>query len=206
MREPDKFFSGFERETLVEKLTDIARDGFGTDMSKQDVENHVLPVDQLYLVDVGGKLIGFSSYDLLRYQQKNILYLSGIVIKKEFQKCGLFRVVNSLALMGDYDFFAMRTQNPVVYAAASKLVDLYPKAGRIPEDVKDIASAIAVEHLGMNDFCRETFVKRSTYGCCLYDAVPEHRAKEFFDEVLELDYSSGDSVLLVGRVKNARHS
>lgn len=203
VHEPSRVFSGSDRATLVEKLTEVAQDGFGTSIAESDVENHVLPVSRLYLIDVGGSVVGFSSYDCLNFLGKSILYLSGTVIKREFQKCGFFRMVNSLALMsGNYDFFAMRTQNPVVYAAASKLVDLYPKIESPPDDVKDIACLIAEEHLGMKNYCHETFVGRSTYGCCLYDAVPEHHAKGFFDKVLGLNYNSGDSVILVGRVEN----
>ena len=98
---------------------------------------------------------------------------------------------------------AMRTQNPVIYAATEKLVKtLYPNRNSTPESIRKLASIIARDHLKMERFCEETMVGRATYGTCLYDKVQRHpRADNFFDNVLKVDYNAGDSVLLLGGLK-----
>jgi hypothetical protein len=113
-------------------------------------------------------------------------------------------MVNANAIAeGDCGFIAMRTQNPVIYAATQKIAEeLYPNDKPIPEDIRQIVHFIAKEHLNMPQFNEQTFVDRSTYGTSLYDQVQRHpRADDFFDNVLKLDYNAGDSVLLVGRLK-----
>ena len=196
---PYKTFSGIERKTLLDQLTDIAREGFGTQITRDDVENHVFDVHSLYLIKDRGEIVGFSAYD--RINEKNILYLQGIVLRQDYQKGGLFTRVNQQALsLKDFDYLAMRTQNPVVYSATEKIVDaLYPCSSTIPYDVKEIATRIAKEYLGMKSFSSETFVSKATYSCSLYDIIPQHKCSSaFFDNILELDYQAGDSVLLLG--------
>ncbi|MDI6737180.1 MAG: hypothetical protein QME12_01545 [Nanoarchaeota archaeon] len=201
---PGKYFLGQERDTLVCRLAEIARNGFGTKITMEDVENHVMNVDTLYLIRQEKKIIGFSSYDVLNLDEAFILYLSGIVVEREFQKHGFFNMVNKLALSsGNFDFVAMRTQNPVIYAATEKLVKrLYPNKEGTPESIRQLASIIARDYLKMERFCEETMVGKATYGTCLYDKVQRHpRADDFFDNVLNVDYNAGDSVLLLGGLK-----
>ncbi|HII15742.1 MAG TPA: hypothetical protein HA362_05520 [Nanoarchaeota archaeon] len=201
---PGKSFSGQERASLVCRLAEIARNGFGTAITMEDVENHVMNADNLYLIRQENEIVGFSSYDLLNVCESPILYLSGIVVERKSQKKGIFGRVNKLALSsGDFDFLAMRTQNPVIYAATERLVrKLYPRRDGTPADIKEIAAIIAKQHLKMERFCEETMVGKATYGTCLYDEVQRHqRADDFFDNALKVDYNAGDSVLLLGRLK-----
>jgi len=202
---PKKRFFGTEKETLVDKLTEVARNGFGTEITRGDVESHVLSVAMLYIIHNGLELIGFSSYDTFSLECRHILYLHGIAIKEEFQKRGLFCRVNQHAILSKkFDFLAMRTQNPVVYAATQRIVhELYPNSLAIPPGIKRLGKTIAKEYLHMEQFDEKTFVGRMTYGKCLYDKVPRHnRSNVFFDETLRLDYNAGDSVLLIGRLNN----
>ena len=107
---------------IVDKLTDIARDGFGTGITRDDVINHVLKTDFLYIIGNKENPEGFSSYNRLNIKDSNILYLNGIVMKRDVQKRGTFYRINSLALdHHPYDYIAMRTQNPVIYAATQKI-------------------------------------------------------------------------------------
>lgn len=200
---PDSCFSGFDREVLVDKLTEIARDGFGSRMERGDVESHVMSVDALYLLNSGDEVVGFSSYDFLDSDDKRVLYLSGIVVKREFQKNGLFYKTQSEVISSDcFDYFTMRTQNPVMYAATQKLVKkIYPNNEIIPDEIRQVARMVASNHLGMERFCDDSFVGRVTYGKCLYDQVPSHeRADDFFNKELGLNFSKGDSVILIGEL------
>jgi hypothetical protein len=203
IKNPDKTTAGSERQTLVDRLAHIARTGFGTNITQEDVENHVMQVDKLYLIMEDSVIAGFSSYGIMEHNNRKILYLHGIVVMPEFQKHGIFQRLNRLALSEEnYDFLAMRTQNPVVYAATEHLVKkLFPNRKKAPEDVKKIAVHLALDHLKMQAFDEETFVGRHTYGTCLYSDVPKHqRSSELFDSILKLDYKAGDSVILVGRL------
>lgn len=199
---PSKKILGRERENLVDKLTEIARDGFGSDMGRDDVENHVLNVDMLYLMSVKGEMVGFSSYEFMAFKSKRVLYLSGVAVKIGFQKKGLFGRMNKKAIAkGGFELLVMRTQNPVIYGATEKMVKvLYPNREMMtPEDIKEVAVRIAIGKLKMQDFDRDTFVGRKTYGQSLYTTIPDYApTKELFDRILKLDYRSGDSVMLVG--------
>ena len=190
----------------IDELVDIAREGFGTEMTEQDVRNHVLNTDILYLVkDIeSDKNVAFSSYDLVNFGNDKILYLNGIVVRRSLQKSGLFYDINKRVLsIDDFDYIVMRTQNPVIYGATKKLVkNIYPAQEDVPKKIKDLASIIAMEHLHMKSFDPETFVGRGTYGVCLYDSIPHHKdTNAFFDKKLKLDYDKGDSVLIIGELK-----
>ncbi|MFH1174567.1 MAG: GNAT family N-acetyltransferase [archaeon] len=188
------------KQQLVRVLTTIAQEGFGTKITSEDVERHVLDVQDLYLIEQEGETIGFSSYDLYVIEGKNVLYLSGMVLRPAYQGKGLFGKVNRQVIPSTCDIFAGRTQNPVVYAARKKLVKkLYPDGRDIPSDIKTIGRILARDHLHMRDFDEETFVGRGTYGVSLYDCIPYHAGDyEFFREQLKLDFAAGDSVLLLG--------
>jgi hypothetical protein len=197
---------GKERTNLVDTLLTIARNGFGTEVTRDDVENHVLKVDKLYLASLDDKVIGFSSYNMFDIDSKNILYLNGIVVLRDHQKNGLFYKINNDILSKDnYDYLVMRTQNPVIYAATQKIVkEIYPNGKAAPEDIKSIARKTAIDYLKMKDFDEETFVGRNTYGVCMYDKVPHHsRGDNLFNDKLKLNYESGDTILIVGTLNDA---
>lgn len=197
---PDKTFSGKERKNVIDELTEIARDGFGSGITKQDVEEHVMPSGLMYLIKDKENVIGFSLYDFLNVHGKNILFMNGAVIKKNYQQKGIYsRIKQRVLSEGKFDFAMARTQSPVAYAAIDKLFGrIYPDGSEIPDDVKEIAELVAKDHLKMKNFNRDTFVEKGTYGKSLYTVVPRHeRSNDFFDNVLKLDYKAGDSVLLV---------
>lgn len=144
-------------------------------------------------------MVGFSSYNKREHQGSPILYLNGIVVRRAAQKNGFFTLANTTALYQEEPaFFAMRTQNPVIYGATKKLVEqIYPGSEEPNEYIRDIGALF-----GGSTFDRKTFVCKKTYGTSLYDFIPEyHDAKPFFDNELKLDYRAGDSVIIVGETK-----
>lgn len=188
-----------EQRALVRQLTGVARSAFGTSITEADVENHVLTADFLYTLRNGEGTVGFSAYNVRKHEDEKILYLSGIAVRRELHGSGFFKRANTLALAQEEpDYFAMRTQNPVIYGATKKLVKaIYPNGGPIPENIKAVGRMFA----GM-EFDPKTFICRSTYGACLYDSVPAYNgAREFFDSELKLDYAAGDSIMIVGTTK-----
>ena len=108
-----------EIKELVKGLTEIARDGFGTEITEEDVENHVLKTDEVYLFKPDD-VAGFSSFNKYKVLGHGVLYLNGIVVKRKYQKNGFFYKANSRAIKKNKpDIFITRTQNPVVYGAPS---------------------------------------------------------------------------------------
>jgi hypothetical protein len=181
-----------EAQRLLPVLAAIARNGFGTAMTAEDVQTHVTGVDRLYLIRERENIVGFSSYD----QHDDVLYLNGIVVHRDCQKRGIFGHVNSIALRDAYPaHFAMRTQNPVVYGATKKIVrEIYPREPLLPpKHILEIA-----RRYGGGQMEEDTFVIRGCYGTSLYDRIPAHEDRRLFDNVLKLDYGRGDAVIIVG--------
>jgi hypothetical protein len=196
-----------DADKLVKSLADVATDGFGKLRPEADVRNHVLRVDRLYLAfdEAQGRLAAFSSYNYHNVCGKNVLYLCGTVVRKEYQQQGFFGLINRLEIANSPvmpDLFVGRTQNPIIYSAMSRLVrTAHPNGEQIPEHIKNVGMVIARDMLAMPDFDPDTFVGRGTYGECLYDEIPYSKARPFFDKALKLDYKQGDSVLVVGELQ-----
>ena len=129
---------------IVKELVAIARDGFGTFMTEEDVRNHVLNVDFLHLIYVENTLVGFGSYDVFGYLDKKILYINGIVVKKSIQKRGLAIIsLNSAINTNNPDILVARTQNPVIYHLISKYAqEMYPNEDGKPGQSHDLCVSI----------------------------------------------------------------
>jgi len=97
---------------IVKELVAIARDGFGTFMTEEDVRNHILNADFLHLIYAENTLVGFGSYDVFGYLDKKILYINGILVKKSIQKRGLAIIsLNSAINTNNLNILVARTQN-----------------------------------------------------------------------------------------------
>jgi hypothetical protein len=178
-------------EESIPALVAVARNAFGTEVTYEDVKAHVHG-DLLYLIRDRDELIGFSSYNT----REEELYLSGIVIRRDRHRKGIFHEVNALAIRETLPrYLVMRTQNPVVYAGAKKLArSIYPDGCGVPEHILRVARRYGGHRMD------DDLVIRGCYGASLYDYIPEHSAKRFFDDVLKLDYERGDSIIIVGEL------
>ena len=63
----------------IDTCTYIARKGFGIDMSREEVAEHINPYD---VYGVGNPLRGFAAFSML---EENLAYLAGIVLLPEAQ-------------------------------------------------------------------------------------------------------------------------
>ncbi len=193
---------------IAEELAGVARDGFGTNITDDDANNHILNVDLLQLIYVQGRLVGFASYDIFEFSGMKVLYLSGVVIRKDNQTKGLSKMSlgNAIGTIQP-DVLTMRTQNPVVYHLASEFAkEIYPSDGlRGPsyELCVSIGEYVAVKRLGMRNYQKELFFEKGTYGTALNDKVPDvvdERARSVF-EGLKLDRQRGDSIIIVAMLR-----
>jgi hypothetical protein len=202
---------GIIPEADIVQLTEIARDGFTSPITRNDVEKHVFDADFAHFFYVGDKLVGFASYkelllEKLHHQEKvllekfKILYLNGIVLKNGHQRRGIFKAsVTNAVNSTEPDTLVMRTQSPVVYHAAKTLFYYtFPSANLVSLEAIDIAKFVA-ERLGMQRYEPSKFLERNTYGCSLYGSVPEVRDLETRVVFLtaQLKPENGDSMMVV---------
>lgn len=101
-------------EQLLDQLVGVARDGFGKDMSLNDIIDHIVPNSVVFVAYRDGVAVGFATSN---YEQNN-LYLVGAVIYRSEQNKGLYRLLTLLRLedgLRDNIFsVTTRTQNPHV--------------------------------------------------------------------------------------------
>ncbi len=204
---PNESIDSRRRASLLPSLLHVARTGFGCQVPEDDVMNHVFVKPHiLYIIKDKDEIISFASFRELG-EQKQILYLDGIVVLPEYQKRGIFKEVNEGQIRsGKYAFMAGRTQNPAVYRAIQKLEsvgNVYPNEScEIPSHIKEIGVDIAERDLGMKFFEPRTFVERKTYGDGgMYGFIPSSPVmSNFFDDTLKINYKEGDSVLIVADI------
>ncbi|MBW2998287.1 GNAT family N-acetyltransferase [Candidatus Woesearchaeota archaeon] len=165
--------------------------------------------EELYLINFGNELVGFASYNHFKYIGHKISYLHGIVVDPSFQKNGIFKSVNERVIENNKtDFLAMRTQSPVIYHALKNISrKIYPGYDRSTDFVKNLGEYIARNKLNMGEYDRDSFVTKNAYGKSLYDSLPVYGDDEnFLRDELKLDFSKGDSVLLISETKNYESS
>lgn len=212
--DPKVAFGEEEAEKLTKEALEVARDGFGSKMTYEDVFNHLIKdPDFTYIVKINNRLAGFASFCERKFPEGRALYLDGIVVRKNHQKDGIFRIINSLQLeYGNYDFLTMRTQNPVIYGATRKLKNIeaiFPNipimecGAEIPADILNVANRTAEDLEMGGGINQRSFVGKGTYSHCLYEPMPYYEGvSEFFTGTLEMSTDEGDSVVIVARVNH----
>lgn len=135
---------------LIGRLAEAASSGFGSDMTYEDVRDHLLGGDVLYLAYQDENPVGFASflnYDIvlptlvsgfMRKKQRleniphPVFFLDGIVVGKEHQGKGLGSCMIKEEIMHQQDErhqykcqtfgeLAFRTQSPVMYATVRNM-------------------------------------------------------------------------------------
>ena len=197
------------RNQIVDSLTPVAIDAFGTDMTREDVENHVIPVSTLLVSRNSEEVKGFSAYKTFNFEDYAIVYGVGASVLRSEQGKGLYRRFNEEGIKVELRknasnkfYFAARTQNPVIYASLRKMdliEKVYPNEEKTPHDIEEIAEKIANILGGQID---KNFVMKNAYGKCLYDEVQRYKDEEvnnMFDSLLS--YEKGDALLIIGKLK-----
>lgn len=194
------------KQVLAGQLVPVTRDGFGTEVTVDDITRHVLGVDVLYLALERDRLVGFGSFEHLHLAGEDVLYLCGTVFAREHQCHGLMSsIIDRAVKESGMQFIATRTQNPILYVALSRRCSkLYPNgnSGIPPEPFRTVAAELA-KHLKMRGFDPESLTEIGTYGGCMTDRPPHYggpnseAARRFAG--FGLMPERGDSVILVGR-------
>ncbi len=197
IKDPESFFRRNSREFL--EVVSAVRSAFGTTMTEQDIYDHVTQPKKVFLLRNTGGIFGMCSYTPKMIGGESILYIDGIAIDPRMQGQGIFRNA-TLSALEDEKFLGLKTQNPRMYRALQKFCDrIYPNESLcIPEDInkrmEELAKTLAVK-------TDEKKVIRGIYGRSLYPQAPVHHlASNFFDNILNVDYRAGDSVLCLGMI------
>jgi len=214
---PNKEMEEMEKEELVDELTNIARDAFGIDITKEDVKSHILPVSTMTLALDEEEIIGFSTSNYYNIRDYDIIYLVGTCVLRKYQGNGIFSNLLDITLKEETfkhngtEIFITRTQNPVLYSGVIKFLDeIYPsgyecKYCKSPNNTSNkkeylqLGKIFAKEIL--NGELSDNFVMRKAYGVCMYDAIPrskDQHVNSLFDKLL--NYEKGDAVLIVGKL------
>lgn len=197
---------------LVDELTKIARNAFGTQITKEDVRNHIIPVSTMALAKLGKDIIGFATTDFYRVEDYGVIYLVGTCVLREHQRNGVFSQLLDIVLKEETfkheeaKIFVTRTQNPVLYKSVNKFLDeIYPNNDNTcnKKEYLKLGERFAREIL--DGKLSDNFVMKGAYGRCMYDEIPRSEdtsVNSLFDKLL--DYNDGDAVLIVGKLKRVQ--
>lgn len=162
----------------IRRIIDLTRSGFGTAMDEEDIRQHILPVDFLYVASWKGDLVGFASSQM----KDGKFYFSGVVVDKTHQNAGIAtdfaraRVEDALRL--GYHGFWTRTQNPVVEYTLSRALDQLREDG------------------SFGDWTMERRLLPALYGKMLTASKPISRDSTLNETYSALDHPRGDAFRL----------
>jgi hypothetical protein len=193
--------SRYDNELDISRFVDIACSAFKTNMDFEDVKHHTIGSENLYLMRLNDEIVGFGTTRKLNSPIGKILYLDGVAVKEEYQQAGLFKKFLEQVRNGE-DFVAGRTQNPVIIGTCKKQIPgaFYPNGVLPPERVKLVGEFIAKAVLNMDDYNRENFVGKGTYGRSLYSEIPKYENTDYIFK--NIDFAKGDSLIFVVDCKN----
>lgn len=188
----------FKNNPLEFKSTvQVVRDAFGTPMTEEDIYQHLTMPGKVYLLRDSAGILGMCSYTPKKIAGRDLLFVDGIAIDPKRQAQGIFGEVTQIASEQE-EFLALKTQNPRMYRALEKFCGVtYPNESLVfPEDILPLMKNLA-QDLKLN--VDKSMVARGFYGTSLYPKMPVHRSgSRLFDNILQVNYSRGDSVLCLG--------
>lgn len=172
----------------------IASSGFVQPVSPElqvDVDNHLQEGQLLYSIMGRGETIGFAIFKMFG----EVLYLAGIILREDYQGKGIATQVVDLARAATgAQWLGLRTQSPVMWAAAQKMVcTIFPHPSTGDVQTYLVAQELA-RNLGMNQVIHHGF-----YGGPLYGQKPIHRdprIQNWWDSLCQ--FERGDAVVVVG--------
>jgi hypothetical protein len=191
---------------LIENLAAVANSGFGRNIEYNDVRDHLLGGDILYLFRKNDAPVGFVSFLSYTINETSMLFLDGIVISKDHQKQGIAtHVISSELEQKDYSVIALRTQSPVMYSTLKSLPSVkrvYPNLDELPSGTYQTIKELYSRRYN-REIPRDLVVRGARKG--VYSQVPIHpRYTKFFNETLGVDAVNGDFVFVFGEIQASK--
>ncbi|MBT5021528.1 GNAT family N-acetyltransferase [Candidatus Woesearchaeota archaeon] len=187
----------YDNEEDINTFKKIACSAFESDMTYEDVKNHTIGSENLYLFRSGEQIIGFGTTKKLKFGSENILYLDGVAVEKEYQKSGAFKLYLEHAQQNER-YVVGRTQNPVIMGSCKNHItgNFYPSQDNTPFVIQNIAEFIAKDTLKMKEFNKQKMIGEKTYGKSLYKEIPNYKKNK--DRIHEqINFSNGDCYIFV---------
>jgi hypothetical protein len=183
-------------------LLDVARSGFGTEMKRDDVLEH-LSSDIMIICVHEKAIIGFATIILF----DDVLYLHGMAVHIAHQGCGIGKSMlrKVLKTVGKVRYFTLTTQSSYVYSWASSFCKvIFPNNSSLPEEnviskINKIAAKLSITLSPCQD---GNFLIKKYYTRCLYQRLPGIEESAVFKNNLRVrHWRSRDALLLFGQFK-----
>jgi len=194
---------------VVEQTIEVAADGFGQSLEGEsfceDVRSHILGSPELYLVYLGKSCIAFAAIENLKAEGIPVLYLSGLVVKADYQGNGLMKKLITYEVKESKpEILVARTQNPCILDLMKgfcKKDVLYPYSGIPQGKCRFVADFLSSRFLKMKNFNPGALIDIGTYGRCLYgNGMPKSYYQESNNFFERINSERGDSILFIGEV------
>lgn len=175
----------------------VVRNAFGSEMKEDDIYNHLVEPEQVYLVRKERSIVGMCSYTSIKLDSESILFIDGIAINPCTQGKGLFKKITDKVING-HKYIGLKTQSPRMHQALSSYVDeIFPNFSMQKNSKLDKIISELGQKLNLN--IDNDSVIRGNYGQSLYQQEQKHNSSsKLFNQILNIDYQGGDSVLCVG--------
>ncbi len=163
--------------SIKKGIITVGINAFGKGMTAEEIEQHVLPMDALYIA-YEKEIVGFASAKINEHD----IYLAGSAVHKECQRKHIYdhfvarRI--ELVLQMQKSMMTLRTQNPVVDYGVQRCLDGMVRVGAIA------GYTFRREH------------KEGVYGRSLTDTIPMCRKSEINEAYEKLNYQRGDAYFL----------
>lgn len=184
-------------DVLVKEVTDVVRKAFGSEMTYDDVCNHLKEPDETYIIfDKNEKIKGMACYSNKDLIIGDCLYVDGIALSPDIQGKGIFNIMTSICLKDKptIHLVGLRTQNPNMYQALKNYTDEISPHSK--DDGLNIAKRLLAKEMDV-DINKQGVIK-NCYGKSLYTKIPKENP-DF--KKLRLNYDKGDSVICVGYIR-----
>lgn len=184
----------------LERAVELVAAGFSRPVSPEliaDTELH-LPAHMSISALDGETIIAFASFDI--YADGDLLYLKGVMIHPDYQSSGLASQMSRLCIeQSRARFYGLRTQSPRMWAAGSKLCDIWLPAidGSTDSELLEMAAHLA-------EYGNYPYV-RGIYEEAMYGEKPNHHdpaIQAWWDD--NCDFHAGDAVICIGRLRSSR--
>lgn len=195
----------FERPEYTEAVR-LTAAGFGVTADPNFTSSAIRTLDncEAFVTALGhdSSTYGFVGYTRYYLLGKRIIYLNTVMLDAARQGKGLgARLLRHAVQVEEPEYVSFKTQSARMYTAAQRVFgNVYPSLEGVntPEDVRKVGEVIASARGG-------TFpVHKHAYGDGpMYDVRPEILGDPAFYDLI--DYSAGDALYCVSRIKNSTH-
>jgi len=186
---------------IIKSITEIVSFGFGKNGDLEDVKNHIFESDNIGLIYVDDKMVGFAT--TRNYFDIDLCYLHGIVVSTTHKGLGTF-LLKKMFLNSEMSLCGFTTQNPAMYLTAKKCTSsLFPDPNfETSEDYVLLGKKLTVDRPGVY---QKNMSIKNLYPDCLYEKIPKSNDLNiwsWWNNLVEIDNygESKDGIVFIGKI------